>query len=79
VLIATAVTAARNEDTAICEAFVSGLRSGYICQQIHLLEDNVRELQVVFDEACNLDNAQRNCEEFGLSADSSRLCCRLQS
>jgi len=41
-----AVTAAQNRNAAIRNAFVAGLRSGYIRQR--LLEDNVRELQAAF-------------------------------
>jgi len=64
-----AVTAGRNRDAAICNAFVARLWSGCIRQC--LLEDNVRELQAAFDKARTLDEAQRNnCEEYCLSADS---------
>jgi len=58
-----AVTAGRNRDAAICNAFVARLWSGCIRQC--LLEDNVRELQAAFDKARTLDEAQRNnCEEI---------------
>jgi len=64
-----AVTAVQNRDAVIRDAFVAGLRSGYIRQR--LLEENVRELQAAFDKARTLDEeAQRNCEEYRLSADS---------
>jgi len=62
------VTAVQNRDAAIRDAFVAGLQSGYIRQR--LLEDIVRELQAAFDKARTLDEAQRNCEEYRLSADS---------
>ena len=52
-----AVTAAHNRDVAIRDAFVAGLRSGYIRQR--LLEDNVREHQAAFDKARTLDEAQK--------------------
>jgi len=50
--------AAQNRDAAIRDAFVAGLRSGYIRQR--LLEDNVGEHQAAFDKARTLDEAQKN-------------------
>jgi len=66
-----AVTAAQNRDAAIRDAFVAGMRSGYICQR--LLEDNVRELQAAFDKVRTLDEAQKSSEEYRLSAQSNSL------
>jgi len=63
--------AAQNRDDVIRDAFAAGLRSGYIRQR--LLEDNVRELQAAFDKARTLDEAQKNCEEYRLSAESDSL------
>ena len=53
-----AVRAAQNRDAALRDAFVAGLRSGYINQR--LLKDNVRELQAAFDKERALDDAQKN-------------------
>jgi len=57
-----AVTAAQNQKTAIRDAFIAGLSSGYIRQR--LLEDAALELEAVFDKARSLDDAQRNVEIY---------------
>ena len=57
-----AVSAVRNREAAIRDAFIAGLSSGYIRQR--LLEENALELRTVFDKAQSLEDAQKNAESY---------------
>ena len=54
----TDLASAQIKETAIRDAFISGLQSGYIRQRI--LEDDILQLNDVFDKARRLEEARKN-------------------
>ena len=62
----TVVSAVQSRNASIRDAFIAGISSSYIRQR--LLEDNVTELQVAFDKARSLDDAQRNAQLYTSSS-----------
>ena len=61
----TDCTAAQIRETAIRDAFISGMQSGFIRQRI--LEDNVLALNDVFDKARRLNEARKNASLYELA------------
>ncbi|EFA07199.1 hypothetical protein TcasGA2_TC010206 [Tribolium castaneum] len=58
----TAVTAERNKDDFIRDAFISGLQSSHI--RLRMLENNTARSEEVFDEARALEAAQLHSESY---------------
>jgi len=66
----TAVSVVQSRNAPIQDAFIVGLCSSYILQQ--LLEDNVTELQAAFDKVCLLNSVQSyNLSSVAVSANHS--------
>ena len=61
----TDCTAGQIRETAIRDAFISGMQSGFIRHQI--LEDNVLALNDVFDKARKLNEAHKNASLYDLA------------
>ena len=60
----TDLTSTQIKETAIRDAFISGLQSGYIRQRI--LEDNILQLNDVFDKARKLEEARKNASCYNV-------------
>ena len=57
-----AVTAEKNKQNAIRDAFITGLQSNAIRQR--LLENRTLDLDTAFDQARSLESAQKNVESY---------------